>query len=113
MKEIENEIALLKAKTNRKQEENTKMSDITKMEREMKHIETFKTIAIIMVYSQLQHKVVPQTTSINQSSDAGNIREKEVDLLICMDSNNRYIDFRKLWILKTQLRHNKVKLYPN
>ena len=41
MTEIENEITLLKAKTNRKQEENTKVrGDITKMEREIKHIET-------------------------------------------------------------------------
>ena len=105
--EIEKELQSFK----KKQEEHTPMREnVTKLENEVKHIEN-----LIRNYGlQGSSSKTPiygnnsQTCNINNndSNNLGEIHlgEKEVDLLICMDSNSKHINFRKLWTLRNSKR---------
>ena len=73
----------------------------------MKHIETHIrdcSSQNILCTTPARRDGIPDIHTPSHSGDARSIIEKEVDLLICMDSNSRYMDFRKLWMLRNSER---------
>ena len=61
-----------------------------------------------MAYKAVLRKLIYMGTvrKHNNGNNLGeiNLGEKEVDLLICMDSNSKHINFRKLWTLRNSKR---------
>lgn len=103
--DLEKKLQNFKENHSNKEEENTNTrNDIARLENDVKNIET-----LVRNYSKQRNSFPTTTTDIHAFNnipldETQNFGEKEVDLLICMDSNSKYINFRKLWTLRNSKR---------